>query len=179
MASPNFTIAHIGKHSSAIGGPAAGTIRNSTGKIYRDLISIWKIENERKSPKCNQNKNRKIPDWIESIFDISIKVMVLDLYCEKKKLESEMANLRMHLKPVTIDMRSTENTIAWNSTHEKCLELTQSEVIALKHSISEELLSMKGWSIDERGRILDENNRTIFKVGYGTSLKRIISIFSN
>lgn len=170
--SKNYTINNVAKISSSLGGPASGAIRNTSGNKYRILINAWKSEVARKNIKKEKKYTTDIPNWIDEIYETSLKTMVLDLYFEKKKLLSEIASLRQHLKPVVIDMRATSSNYTTNPYK---TTFTESEIIALKHAISDDMISSRGWRSDLRGQILDQNNRTVFKSGFLVAVKKIIT----
>ncbi|NTZ10069.1 gamma-mobile-trio protein GmtX [Burkholderia metallica] len=53
--------------------------------------------------------------------------------------------------------------------------LTESEKEALSHAISDRLMEVEGWQQDENGRILNAKKRVIFKIGFVTAIRKILS----
>jgi hypothetical protein len=51
--------------------------------------------------------------------------------------------------------------------------LTPTELMALSHAISNELMEQEGWVIEKSGRIVNRLGRTIFKAGFVTAIRRL------
>lgn len=93
---------------------------------------------------------------------------------ENKKLKRENSLLKEQTT-FTIDMRSTHTA---NSTQnvvivESSYELTEMELAAFKEAISDEFMSNQGWTVDQYGRVKDEDFQ-LYKAGYVTTIKKIL-----
>jgi hypothetical protein len=167
--SQDFSYESISKLGSDKGVPAAQSIRNKTGEKYQALIRAWQ------SIKTNRPK-KKITEsevWIDKIEDPTVRLLVRDLYAEKTSLKNEVKLLK-NIKTLNIDMRPVEhNLYARDSLTPKLLE---SELDALKSAINESTLSKLGWCVTERGGIVDNKNRTIFKNGFVTGIGKMLAL---
>jgi len=53
--------------------------------------------------------------------------------------------------------------------------LTPTDLAALSHAVSNELMEQEGWSIEKSGRIVNKLGRTIFRAGFTIAVGKILS----
>jgi len=174
----DFSVATIARISEEQGGAKAQSIRNKTGEIYRALIESWA---EYKEPlRVVSQKIKEKDAWVKRIEQSDIKFLVLDLIAKNKKLTGENQQLKA-IKELHIDMRPVSSNVAQTSNDitpklTSPITLQNLEQKALTHAIDEEELMRKGWSVDERGRISDENGVEVFKVGFVAAIRKMLSV---
>lgn len=97
------------------------------------------------------------------------------LISENKKLKRENSLVKEQTT-FTIDMRPTKdiNTNKDFIIVEPSYNLTDTEIDALRNSISNELMNHHGWTIDNYGRV-KENGIQVYKVGYVTAIQKILN----
>ena len=168
--SKDFSIATISRLGEDIGIPKAQSIRNSTGETYRALINAWQNANpvQTNKPKVSRQK-----EWIDRISDPTIRFLVQDLAATNRKLVSEL-QLVKSVTTLEIDMRKeTTPSLTENQSPPKLLD---SEREALANAISPEFIESQGWEANSRGRVVDINGKTLFKNGFVTAIKKLISV---
>lgn len=175
--SKDFTIATIGRLSEEKGGPATQSIRNKTGDDFKALISAWVNHtggSAKRQPKLNDNPLHAV---LEKIPDPAVRAVMGSVLAENKKLKGEV-NLLKRNAQVVIDQRPATVTASMSQQMVQILpvftSLTDSEKEALRHAISDKLMSDEGWRIDESGRILNERGRTIFKAGFALAIRKVL-----
>lgn len=178
----DFSIATIGRLSAEKGGPATQSIRNKTGNDFKALISAWAGHtggSTRKLPKPNENPIFAVLDLIP---DPAVRAVMGTVLAENKKLRGQIDLLKRHSE-IVIDRRPVSSSGTYFSQqigepHSVFKKLTESEKIALCHAISDDLIKQEGWEIDQSGRVLNHKKRPIFKAGFATGMKKIISSLS-
>ena len=174
--SKDFKYSTIGKLSAKEGGPGHGAIRNKSGEPYRLLISSW--DKRYGGITKNSVSRLKEEDWIEDIAQHDIRWLVRDKVHEAKALRNENNLLKSQIV-LNIDLREP-NIKNENKTAITTLpSLTNSEILALKHAISEQHINEMGWINDHRGKVSDNNNSQIFKSGFITAIEKILTIYLN
>lgn len=175
--SKDFTIATIGRLSEEKGGPAAQSIRNKTGDDFKALISAWVNHtggSTKRQPKLNDNPLYAV---LEKIPDPAVRAVMGSVLADNKKLKGEV-NLLKRNAQVVIDQRPATVTASMSPQMVQILPvftgLTDSEKEALRHAISDKLMSDEGWRIDESGRILNERGRTVFKAGFALAIRKVL-----
>lgn len=175
--SKDFSPVTIGRFSEDAGGPVARTIRNKEGQTYRALMDTWANYTGGVTRKPKAEKESSIIDEIqERISDPTIRALVGLTMAENSKLKGENSLLKRSIT-LTLDMRpntppvlnSEENVEATPSNY----NLLPSEIEALRHAISEDLLNDQDWTVDDQGRI-KHKGRSVFKVGYVTAIKKVL-----
>lgn len=175
--SKDFSIVTIGRLSEEAGGPKERTIRNAEGKDYRAIMNAWATFTNGVAKKPRSEKEPSITDEIlAGIKDPTVRALVGVIMAENRKLKGENSLLKRSAT-LTIDMRP-DNRLPLNSG--KIVEITPPsydllpvEIEALKHAISEDLLTEQGWTTDEQGRI-KHRGRSIFRVGFVTAIKKVL-----
>ena len=170
--STDFTVATISRLSKERGGP---TIHNKTGDDFKGLIKAWANHTGGMTRKLRKTSENPIYAVLDKIPDPAVRAVMGAVLAENKKLRGEVNLLKTHTE-VVIDMT------AKNSSHSPetiqilpiSLGLTESEIAALRHAISDQLMHDEGWKTDEYGRILTVNGRCIFKIGFVSAIQKII-----
>lgn len=178
--SKDFSVATIGRLSQEAGGPSERTIRNKEGELYRSLIHAWVNHTNGVTRKPTAEKESSIVDEIlERISDPTIRALVGVIMAENRKLKGENSLLKRSTN-LTLDMR---NQTVLNPG--KIVEITSPsynllpvEIDALRHAVSEDLLTEQGWTTDEQGRI-KHKGRPVFKAGFITAIKKVLESTSN
>jgi hypothetical protein len=175
--SRDFSIATIGRLSSEQGGPSPQTIRNKGGDDFRALIATWAEHSQgamKKPPKIQESGISSILGKIE---DPAVRSVVGSILAANSKLQREV-NLLKQQTEIVIDRR----TIPLTSTKQQDAQLasfvawpTATELTALSHAISTELMEQEGWTIGKSGRITNSLGRTIFKAGFATAIQKILN----
>lgn len=173
----DFSIATIGRLSVARGGPTDGSIRNKAGDDFKAVISAWAKHtggSTRKLPKVSEDP---LMTLIQKVEAPEVRSVLAGVLAENRKLRREV-NLLKHAASQTnyIDLRKSAEALP--STAGELLPaptlLTDSELAALQHAISPELLSDEGWTLDQKGYIVNDLGRSIFKVGFVPAIKKVI-----
>lgn len=174
----DFSIGLIGRLSEEKGGPATQSIRNKTGNDFKALISAWANHtggSVKRQPKQNDNPLYAI---LEKIPDPAVRAVVGIVLAENKKLKGEVQLLKRN-SGIIIDLRPVE-FVPMKDSEVQVLPaltgLTASEIEALKFSVSEKFLQNEGWNSDASGRILNEKGRVLFKPGFLSAIKKMLSM---
>lgn len=174
----DFSIGLIGRLSEEKGGPATQSIRNKTGNDFKALISAWANHtggSVKRQPKQNDNPLYAI---LEKIPDPAVRAVVGIVLAENKKLKGEVQLLKCN-SGIIIDLRPVE-FVPMKDSEVQVLPaltgLTASEIEALKFSVSEKFLQNEGWNSDASGRILNEKGRVLFKPGFLSAIKKMLSM---
>jgi hypothetical protein len=176
--SKDFTIATIGRLSEENAGPATQSLRNKTGDDFKALVSAWANYtggSVKREPRLSENPLYAI---LEKIPDPAVRAVVGAVLAENKKLKGEV-NLLKRNAQVVIDQRPLQPTLGTQKEVVQTLStytgLTESEKDALKHATSDKLIQNEGWQIDEGGRVLNAHGRAVFKVGFVTAIRKVLS----
>jgi hypothetical protein len=173
--SRDFSVATIAGIAHNRGGPTKGSIHNKTGDDFKALIKAWAQHTggvTRKERRVSENPYMAL---IEKIEDPAVRSIMVSLLAENQKMRRQI-NLLKTNADVVIDMRPPKIT----SQKEPILilpastGLTDTEKEALRHAVSEKLLKDEGWSYDQRGRIINDKGRQLFKVGFATAIRKIL-----
>lgn len=177
--SKDFSIATIGRLSEKKGGPATQSIRNKTGGDFKAIISVWANHtggSMKRQPKLNDNPLYAI---LLKITDPAVRAVVGSVLAENKKLRGEV-NLLKHNVQFVIDKRETKFT--YGETHQAFQilptfnNLTEYEMEALRHAISDTLMSDEGWKTDGSGRVMNLHGRVILKAGFVIAIQKVLGI---
>lgn len=173
--SKDFSVATISKIACERGGPVKSTIHNKTGDDFKGLIKCWANfvgGVTRKAPKATENP---IASILSKISDPAIRAVMGAVLAENKRLKGQL-NLLRSQSNLVIDLRSNSNS--HSGVDIQILPTTtlfsQSEKIALNHSISDQLIQGEGWKTDDYGRVLTSKGREIYKVGYISGIRKIL-----
>lgn len=176
--SKDFSPVTIGHLSEEAGGPKERTIRNKDGEDYRAIMNAWANYTNGVTKKPRSEREPSVNDEIlAGIIDPTIRALVGVIMAEHRKLKGENSLLKRSTT-LTLDMRPDARPVLNNEEgvgiFPPAYNLLPSEVEALKHAISKELLDDQGWTPDDQGRI-KHKGRAVFKVGYVTAIMKVLS----
>lgn len=174
----DFSIATIGRLSIEKGGPSPQTIRNKGGDDFRALIASWAEHSKgamKKPPRVQENG---ISSILTKINDPVVRSIVGSILATNAKLQREV-NLLKQQAEIVIDRRTLPITTAnqKDALLSGMTGLTTTELTALAHSISPELMGQEGWTIEKSGRIVNSLGRTIFNAGFASAMRKIVNAF--
>ncbi len=174
----DFSISTIGRLSQKNGGPTEQALRNKNGADYRALIGAWAQFCNTTTKKPLKNHNTTLTDSILSnISDPTTKALVGMVISENKSLKREISLLK-EATVLDVDLRYQPQERAKDDVVEiLSISLTDMELSALQHAISDEFIVSQGWKSDEYGRIKKQNMQ-IYKPGYITAIKKILDYLS-
>ncbi|MBL4898656.1 MAG: hypothetical protein JKX76_03290 [Colwellia sp.] len=164
--SNEISVSMISRLGADKGVPQAGAIRNKSGKNYQILIKAWRDSRGFKKKVTPDHKY----DWIDNIDDQVTQFLVHSLVAELNGLRSQLR--RSESLERIIDLRGKSKSEDQGIS----IKLLSTEYDALKSAISDDHLAKMSWKADNRGRIKDESGKQIFKVGFRTSIEKILSI---
>lgn len=172
--STDFRYITIGRLSEQEGGPGDGAIRNKSGERYRTLITAWKSS---KSGSLSKAQPRlKEEDWIDEIDQLDIRWLVRDAIHELKALKRENDLLKSEIV-LNVDLRESAHTrINQDKSLTSTNTLTESELGALKYAISEKHFKEMLWTKEKLGKVVDENSNQVFKPGFVTAIKKMLTL---
>jgi len=163
----NFSIAEVGRLSEVKGGPKTQTIRNDTlpAQAYRALLEIYEsIYRVKKIAELGLEES--IEQTLASIEDPKIRIKMLDLIAENKKLKSQIRQQQAALNaPASSDING--NPVSSN------IALDPIGIKALCDFISPVNLSGQNWSISNQGQIIDANGTAITKRGFADAIDKL------
>jgi hypothetical protein len=175
----DFSVATIGRLSTARGGPSTQAIRNATGEHYRALLKAWANYSDgaiRKPPV--RPEPGVADDVLAMISDPSVRAVVGSFLAENRKLKAENTLLKSQAQ-VVIDRRPSPAMSAQTSPSgvqvlAPMSTLLPLEVDALRHALSEELLSKMGWTVDAKTGRVSKDGHVIFRTGFATAIKKVL-----
>lgn len=178
--SKDFSVATISRIAQERGGPVTSTIHNKTGDDFKGLIKAWASHTGGVTRKVRKATNNPIWDVLDQIPDPAVRSVMGVVLAENKKLRAEVNLLKANAN-ITIDFRTAPGESVKSIAPVQVLPadfgLTDAEKAALRHAISDKLLKDEGWWLDDGGRILKiDNGRTVFKIGFGTAIRKIVSV---
>jgi hypothetical protein len=174
--SKDFSVPTISRIAQKRGGPVQSTIHNKTGDDFKALIKTWAEYTGGNTHKVRKVSENPIYTVLDKIDDLAVRAVMGAVLAENRKLKGEVNLLKANAE-VVIDMRQA----AFNHTAEPVqilpasTDLTSLEREALLHAVSDRLMQDEGWLQDPHGRIVNTKGRPIFKVGYVTAIRKILS----
>jgi hypothetical protein len=176
--SRDFSIATIGRLSSEQGGPSPQTIRNKGGDDFRALIATWAEHSKGAMKKPPRIQESGISSILEKINDPAVRSIVGSILATNSKLQREV-NLLKQQAEIVIDRRTVPLTTPKIQDTAQLSGIaeyhTSTELIALTHAISAELMGQEGWTIEKSGRVVNSLGRTIFRAGLVTAIQKVLS----
>lgn len=175
----DFSLTTIGKLSMAEGGPREQSMRNATGSAFKALIEAWAIHSNgllKKLPvdtsiAVKKNGPPKDEQILKNISDPAIRALVSIIIAEKNLAIRENRLLKSQTE-FYLDKR--ENNSKVNALEIKTQQmLTDYEIEAIEHAISDDFMKKQGWITDDEGRVTSGRTR-IYKAGYITGLSKIL-----
>ncbi len=175
----DFSIATIGKVVAAAGVLKAGVLKTKQSQDYRELILAWAAYTgpaPKKGPRAEYRSDA--PDWLMKIPDPAARSAVQSVIIERDKLKQQVNTLKAHSQ-VVIDMRpqppiATDRAGDIVQVFTATARLTDSEREALDEAASSEFLVGEGWREGERGEVVNERGRTVYRIGYLTGLRKLL-----
>jgi hypothetical protein len=173
--SKDFSVATIARISQERGGPVKSTIHNKTGDDFKGLIKAWADHTGGALRKVRKVSEDPVYPVLDKIPDPAVRAVMGAVLAKNKKLTGENNLLKANAN-VVIDRRSTasEKSVDPVQVLPASFGLTESEIEALRHAVSDNFLNDEGWVADERGRVLNAKKRAIYKVGYVTAIRKIL-----
>ena len=174
----DFSISTIAALMVDRGGLSEQALRNKNAEEYRLLISKWAEYSNvtTKKPK-KQNATTLNDEILELIAEPTTNALVGMIMAENRKLKSEN-NMLKNQTCITIDMRNQEDKVAKADPVviiSPLEELTETEILALQHAVSDEFFRSREWSVDEYGRV-KEKGYPVYKAGYVTAIKKLLEL---
>lgn len=175
----DFSIATLGRLSTAAGGPSTQAIRNKNGADYRRLIeayAAWRGATTKKplSPTNRQHLPTRDEDLLKRIEEPALRAVIGSIIAERNRYLSEnrilksQANIVVDCRPAKPENSRVELLPALDGV------LTTMEREALHAAISEPFLTQQGWSRAANGRIKDADGRTLYKPGYISAIEKVL-----
>lgn len=175
----DFSLSAIARLIADEGGPTEQALRNKNAEDYRALISRWAEYCNTNTKKPRKEKSSTMHDEILSnISDPTVKALVGIIMAENRKLKRENSLLKEQTL-FTIDMRPESNKQDNNDSFlvVPSYNLTDTEIDALRHAISDEFMNYRGWTVDEYGRV-KEKDFQVYKAGYVSAIKKVLKVDS-
>lgn len=177
LKSTDFSYGHIGKLSSAKGGPAAQAIRNKkpSGLGYQALIARFRefhgLAGKRQRPSARND------DPLDAIEDPVLRAQIELMREELKQKRGEVMALqalerkRAH---ITLTPSITGDADLPTATVGRIVsgQLLPSEFEALCRF--DDCLARVGLTTDTRGRVMDASGEEVFPVGFATGLRKVV-----
>lgn len=176
LKSTDFTYGHIGKLSSAKGGPAAQAIRNKkpSGLGYQALIARFR---EFHGIGKRQRPSLRNDDPLDVIEDPVLRAQIELMREELKQKRGEVMALQ------ALERKRAHITLTPSITGDADLptasvgrvvsgQLLPSEFEALCRF--DDCLARVGLTTDPRGRVMDARGDEVFPVGFATGLRKLV-----
>lgn len=168
----DFRIPAIGRIFESAGGIKARALNNKPSEDYRALINCWRSYS---SPFID-SKHKEVSldrDLISKISDPALRSVLQNIVAEKIRLGAELSLLKS-VTEFVVDRRPSpfltqEKEIC---SHTK-FALSQTEVDALRTSISIDFIEAEGWAIGENGEVR-KGRRNIFQIGFVDAIKKTL-----
>ena len=111
------------------------------------------------------------------ITDASVRAVVGVLIAEGRKLKAGSTLLKGQAQ--VVDRRPTLTATAEADVvvevHPALNTLLPSEIEALRHAISPDLLKQMGWTINEKNGRVSKGAQPIFRPGFGTAINKVLT----
>ncbi|MGD8111298.1 gamma-mobile-trio protein GmtX [Vibrio sp. TRT 17S01] len=158
------TIARLGKGR---GVPAAQSIRNKTGELYRTLIASFN-SSTKDQPRPAQNTSKgKMHAWINDLEDPVVKLQANILYAQKKEAE----RLLNEVVPINQIIEVFDNV----DVSAASIKLTELERSALEYLISSEFLRRHQLELGKNGSIVSsDTQKSFFPVATLDAIKKAL-----
>lgn len=173
--SRDFSVATIARIAADRGGPSKGAIHNKTGDDYKGLIKAWAEHTGGVTRKVRQTRENPYSELIGKIENPALRSMMAGILAENRQMRREITLLKaegnrvIDMRPKLCESREPVQILAASTG------LYPSEFEALCHAVSDRLFKDEGWACDAEGRVLNEAGRVLFKPGYVTAIRKIIS----
>lgn len=156
----DFSIATISRLGHQKGVPKAQSMRNTSGKKYRALITCFAENN------INKVKVNKKESWIDEIESPKHRLLV-------QMLASELATTKQKLNEI-IPPDTVINVYDHNESIDEYNKLTPIERRALEYILSDSFKNKWYLTESDTGSLVDENNKVVFKPATIEALKKVL-----
>lgn len=172
--SKDFSVATIARIAEDRGGPSKGAIHNKTGDDYKGLIKAWAEHTGGVTRKVRQVSANPYTALIDKIENPALRSMMAGILAENRQMRREITLLKAEGNRV-IDMRP-QSTEPREAVHilPASTDLFPSEIEALRHAVSDQVLKDEGWTTDTEGRVINEVGRVVYRPGYISAIRKII-----
>jgi hypothetical protein len=180
--SQDFSLPTIGRLSQRRGGPAYQTMRNKNpqGERYQALIRAWADFSGGSTRKQTQRKYPQAFVILDKIDDPAVRQVVGGIIAANSRLKGEIQVLKQNAD-IVIDRRRIEPEKREPRTAQVFPTLgglTEMEVEALRHAISDAFLEQEAWAVENNGRVKNGKGRTLFKPGFATAIRKVLDSYS-
>ncbi|WP_210558266.1 MULTISPECIES: gamma-mobile-trio protein GmtX [unclassified Pseudomonas] len=158
----DFSFATIARLGAGRGVPKVQSIRNKTGENYRTLIKCFEGS---QGARKRVPKSKAADSWVDEIEDPKLRLMAnitLSKLAEAERLNRELIPPGMEIR---IDDRSASGTE---------YKLSPVERRAIEHLMSDEFLNTWRLKVGNRGTVIDEQGKIVFKPGTLDALTKIL-----
>lgn len=175
--SRDFSLPSIGRLAEADGILKGRALYNAQSADYRTLIAAWATYAGPPMPK--PSKTLASHEYLMRIEDPAIRSIMQAIIAERDKLKAQINTLKSHVQ-VTVDRRplSAGGSYAQGSQPVTVLamaaQLTPSEREALQKAVSADYLEARGLREGSHGEIVNERGRTVFEVGFGRAIRKVL-----
>jgi len=176
--SKEFSLPAIGRLWEVAGGLRARALYNAPSADYRALISAWKEHAGRPDQPKSAEAN-KFP-FLARIDDPALRALVQGAFIARDKFQAEL-NLLKSLTVLQINRSPPSQTTHHNSplaslgaASVESLQLTPSELEALRSSVSTDFLEDQGWKEGRQGEIFNEKGRRLFQPGFAKAIRKVL-----
>lgn len=156
----DFSYATISRLGYGRGVPKAQSIRNKSGAVYQVLIKSFVDETREANSGI---KKLKANTWIDEIKDSKLRLLVS--IQESELIEAKRLVREIVPPNTTIIVDDRRGGLAEN-------RLSDVERRALEFIASDEFLRERGYTIGDRGDVVDSNGSRLFKPGTIDGLKK-------
>lgn len=172
----DFSIATIGRLSHQQGGPSIQTIRNRTGKHFKELIEAWAAYSGTtcKKPLSVRQKqllNSNDQHILGSVDDPVIRAVMGTLIAERNKYRDQLNVLKANTD-IFIDRTQDQQKDA----PLPMALLTPMELESLRAAVSADFMERMHWTVMPTGQVKDEDGREVYRRGYANGLQKLIDI---
>ncbi|WP_426619476.1 gamma-mobile-trio protein GmtX [Pseudomonas rustica] len=160
--STDFSFATIARFGAGKGVPKVQSIRNKTGENYRTLIKCFE---DSQGARKRVPKSKPADSWVDEIEDPKLRLMAnitLSKLAEAERLNRELIPPGMEIR---IDDRGASGTE---------YKLSPVERRAIEHLMSDDLLTTWRLKVGNRGTVIDEQGKVVFKPGTLDALTKIL-----
>lgn len=175
----DYSIATLGRLSTAAGGPSTQAIRNKNGADYRRLIEAYAASQgattkKPLSPTNRQHLPTRDEDLLRRIEEPALRAVIGSIIAERNRYLSENRILKARTE-IVVDCRPANRATSPVEVLPTLRGLlTPMEREALEEAISEPFLTRQAWSRAANGRIKDEDGRVLYKPGYVSAIEKVL-----
>jgi hypothetical protein len=182
-----FTLAIVGRKSSALGGPSTRSIANADGAPYRRLIEAYKHDALGKKQKARMPADEE-DELLSSVPNggdkAKLKIMLSEGRAWRRKANALQA-IANRSATITLEPRQASADLPLAHIGRRApIELLPTEKKALALALDPARLARARLRLDPQGRLLDDSDasrshnssavsREIMPIGFGSALKKL------